>query len=254
VSKLPLSFRFADGGRDQVAEAKYGIPAAKHAELLAISRIDDLSPYLYPRNACGRGYLVELSREGVESLELPQLEEPEDRLTPRRLAAEQPQRWTEMPFPQSLGWLGYGWFPRISLMGVVPAHVSPTHRLFEVRKGWVAADILEEKPAERAFDMRACNAASWGLQLPFLAGGEEVTLFNLSPLSSQLRFALPRERPEIWTDGRKGKFNETKPVMHALIIEPDRALLSIVWRGAAPALRPYTDEELAQMPLKVKWA
>jgi hypothetical protein len=43
------------------------------------------------------------------------------------------------------------------------------------------------------------------------------------------------------------------PVVHTVLIEPDEMRLSIVWRGNAPALRPYSDEELAKMPLKVEW-
>ena len=44
-----------------------------------------------------------------------------------------------------------------------------------------------------------------------------------------------------------------QPVIDTLLIEPDEMRLSIVWRGTAPALRPYSREELASMPLRVVW-
>jgi hypothetical protein len=253
VAKLPLSFGLAYGGRDSVAEAKYGIPGAEHAQYFDISHVENLSPYLYPRNPCGRGYLVEISKESVESLKLPQLEDPTDRLRADHLAAGHSLRWTEMPVPQSLGWSGLAWFPRVAYLGVVPEHEPSTKPLFEVRSGWAPTDVLESKPIEQAFNMRACNGASLGLQVPYLRGDEDGSLHNLSPWYPVLRFVLPGDRPRIWTDGRKGKLNETKPEIHSVVIEPDKARLSITWRGSAPALRPYTDEELQQMPLRVEW-
>jgi hypothetical protein len=36
-------------------------------------------------------------------------------------------------------------------------------------------------------------------------------------------------------------------------IEPDEGRMSIVWRGAAPALRQYMPDELAKMPFRVEW-
>ena len=64
---------------------------------------------------------------------------------------------------------------------------------------------------------------------------------------------LPGDRPKIWVDGRNGTLKPTTPVIHTIVIEPDEGRLSIVWRGSAPALRPYMDEELKTMPFKVEW-
>lgn len=253
-NRVPLTFALAYGGRDSAAEAKYGIPAEKFRQFLPPGLdIRRLSPYLYPRNPCGRGYLVELTREAVEGLDLPQLEDAEDRLTPDRLSAGEPLRWTAMPVPQSLGWLGHTWFPRSAFFGVQPEHAPPAQPLFEVRKGWVPGDILAGGSIPERFSMRAASGASLGLQLPYLRGDEDIALFNLSPLGPELRCKLPAEIPSIFTDGRKGKLNKTRPVLHSVVIEPDEMRLSVVWRGNAPALRPYLRDELATMPLRVDW-
>lgn len=253
-TKIPLTFALAYGGRDRAAEAKYGIPIAQFIDLLRpIQRIEALSPYLYPRNPCGRGYLVGGSPEAIEGLELPRIEDPEDRLKPERMFAGSPGHWTEMPVPQSLGWLGHTWFPRAAFFGVIPEYEGPGDQLREIAKKWIPADIMRSCPPQERFSMRATNGGSLGLQVPYLRGDEDGTLHNLSPLNPKLPFKLPGQRPRIWTDGRKGKFNQTEPVIHTVLIEPDEMRLSIVWRGNAPALRPYSDEELSKMPLRVEW-
>jgi hypothetical protein len=253
-TKVRLSFALAYGGRDHVAEDKYGIPAAKFSQYLPrTARIEKLSPYLYPRNPCGRGYLVELSASGVETLQLPQLEDPEDRLSPERLAAGSAGRWTTMPVPQSFGWFGHTWFPRVGFFGVSPDHEKPTTILEEVRRGWAPENILKDGRIQDRFSTRAGNGASLGLQVPYLRGDEDGSLHNLSALGPVVKFQLPKERPQIWTDGRKGTLKKTDPVIQTLVIEPDEMRLSIVWRGSALAIRRYLPDELTRMPLRVTW-
>ena len=130
----------------------------------------------------------------------------------------------------------------------------PSRPITEVERGHAPADILSAKPLTEKFDVRAANGASLGLQVPYVKGGEEVELLNLHPTRPRLTLRLPTQRPKIWTDGRKGKLNETRPVIHTVLIEPDADRVSVVWRGSAPALRPYMDAELKEMPFRVTWA
>jgi hypothetical protein len=62
-----------------------------------------------------------------------------------------------------------------------------------------------------------------------------------------------REKGACSSYERKGTLKKTKPVIHSMVIAPDEMRVSLVWRGHAPALRPYLAEELATMPLKVEW-
>src|SRR3569623_589378 len=126
AERVPLSYALAYGGRDAAAEAAYGNPVTLLEPYLSSDTgagvIDDASPFVYPRNPAGRGYLVEAARGAVDALALPNLEHPDDLLTPERLAAGEPGRWPLQPVPASLGWLDYGAFPRAAWLGAPACH------------------------------------------------------------------------------------------------------------------------------------
>lgn len=257
VEKVPLSYAHAYGGVDEAAEAKYGNPLALPLEGWvdpAGMDLGRLSLFRYPRNPCGRGFLTEFDREAVESMVLPNLEDPWDLLTPERLVAGGPERWLEMPIPRSTGWVNYDWFPRVAYFGVVPPHAPPETPPTEVQRGYALEDVLEATELSAPFVARGMCGASLGLQLPFLRDGQEIQLENLHPTQARWSVRLPESRPRIWTDGRKGRFNPTEPVIHTVLIEPDEDRVSVLWRGSAPALRPYLPDELEKMPLFVDWA
>jgi hypothetical protein len=215
--------------------------------------MDMASPFLYPRNPCGRGYLIEPEQEAVELLELPNLEDPSDPLTPEKLPVLDHQQWIRMPLPQATDWYDYGWFPRIAYAGIIPyfepAGVIPV----EVRRGYAPEWITTERLPDAKGAFLMANGASPGLVVPYLKGREEIMLGNMHPRMEALRIKLPANPPRLFTDGRNGKMNPTEPVMHTVLIEPDEDRVSILWRGSAPALRPYMPDELTAMPLRAEW-
>jgi hypothetical protein len=254
VGHIPLRYDRAYGGIDQVAEQTHGNPLAALGKYLGPSADLSLSsPHLYPRNHAGVGYLIEATREAVERLVLPNLEDPSDLLSPERLVVGSPERWPLMPIPHAFDWVDPGTFPRLAYLGVVHDHQPLTAPIAEVARGYAPADILVEKPIHQQANIRFASGASHGLQLPHLKGGETCMLGGVHPQLPVWTFRLPKERPEIKTDGRNGAMNSTKPVMHTVEIEPDEGRLSIVWRGSARALRPYSPDELQKMPLLVGW-
>jgi hypothetical protein len=258
LPNVPLSYEFAYGGRDHVTESKHGNPIDDIREFFPSSEfppeiLDQASAFAYPRNPVGRGYLVEVSKEAVEALSLPNLEYGgEQRLGPDNLSTGAIDTWTKQPLPASLGWLDYRCFPRLAWLGVLPEHkaLHNPSELHEIRLGYASAGILgsEDQP-----HIECANGASLGLRLPYLAPGESVELLNLHPTRERVRFQLPRERPGIWIDGRNGKMVPTQPIIHSVIVEPDENRLCIVWRGSGKALRPYLDHEIDGMPFRVEW-
>lgn len=254
IDRVPLRYDFAYGGWDKIGEYIREVHSQERIKMIP----DDIdwpkgSGYRYPRNPLGKGYLVDLNRDAVEQLELPNLEDPLDRLKPDHLAADDWKRWPEMPVPRCTDWMDVLWFPRYAHFGFNVTALPSSKPAVEVARGWTRPDILEDKNAEQKFSYQAFNGASMGLQLDFLKGNEQCNLHNIHPEMRDFRFKLPGDVPKIWVDGRKGKLKETNPVLHTLVIEPEENRLSMVWRGSAPALRPYLENELNDMPFKVTW-
>jgi len=260
--RVPVSYALAYGGRDATAEGTYGNPVAMLKAYLPPdtdpATVDAASPFVYPRNPAGRGYLIEATRAAVEAVSLPNLEHPEDLLTPERLAAGETGRWPLQPVPASLGWLDYGAFPRAAWLGAVAEHESglEARRVGEIRLGYCRPDILTPRepqdPPPLPFD--GVNGASLGLRVPHLVGGETIELWNVSPERERVRLRLPADRPRLSVDGRDGKLAPAeRAVLHSVVIEPDTSSLTVVWRGSAPARRPYLHDELRAMPFEVDW-
>ena len=256
VERIPLSFTYAYGGRDTVAEAAWLQEAVAgspdEASELRVSA--EGSPYAYPRNPSGRGYLIRATPEAVEALQLPNLEDPLDPLTPQRLEVGSRLRWPRMPMPWATGWVAADWFPRVVGLGLLPTYERMTEPFPEVQRGFIADSVLRPASYDLADPFHLTCGASLDMQRPYLHGGEPVRLVSLHPGRPDFTFRLPAERPAIWTDGRKGRLNPTQPVMQTVVIEPDADRVSIVWRGAAQALRPYMEHELEAMPFRVEWA
>lgn len=256
IERIPLRYSHAYGGRDAVFEEVHGHPLRGDPRFADMTEADlaAASPYLYPRNPCGRGYLIAATRDAVERLSLPQLEDLLDPLTPTRLAVGDFKKWYKMPLPQGTGWIDYGWYPRSAFFGVVPICERFDAPAAEVTRGLVPAALGPgdgKQPPNHAFE--AASGASLALQLPHLRGGESVTLTHIHPRRSQWQFAVPYA-PALAVDARDGTVTRVQAVLHTLELDPEAGRLTLVWRGSAPALRSYLPQELATMPMRVAWA
>jgi hypothetical protein len=252
--RVALSPTMAYGGHDLASEAELGNPLEPYRGAF-VADIDPslISPFRYPRNPWGRGYVVRGTKAAVDSARLPQIEDPHDLLTPDRLVADRPARWPVMPLPASCGWLPYGAFVRLACLRMMTHGERPNEPLAEVVNGWLPKNILEHAmpTAEDAF--RLSQGAWPTLRCKHLLGGETVVLERLHSRFHRLIFTLPSQRPDLRIDGRQGKLTVTKPVLHTLLIEPDLDRVTLVWRGSERALRPYTEDELKKMPFVARF-
>ncbi|KIG16482.1 putative exported protein [Enhygromyxa salina] len=255
--RVPLDFRNAYGGHDRAADKKYGVSFEDEPELVKAFGdeidLDACSPFRYPRNPVGKGYLCDATKAAVEALELPQLEDPLDPLTPERIVMGDMLRWHRMPIPRAPRWVDFAWYPRVAFFGIVPISEVFEAPPIEVERDLVP-DYLGDGRGRLVSSARyeVQNGAPVGLQVPHLRGGEQVELHNLHPSQPRWRFTLPRA-PKICTDGREGKLNSTEAVLQTLLLEPDKDRVTLIWRGCARALRPYLERERAEMPLFVEW-
>ncbi|MBQ0786305.1 MAG: DUF2169 domain-containing protein [Oceanihabitans sp.] len=258
IEEIPISYAFAYGGKDLIAEAPLRKMVENDENFKYASEILDVfkgSPYRYPRNPIGKGYLIDTSAENIEQLQLPNIENPFQLLTPETIVCKNVLEWYKMPIPVGTEWIHPGWFPRIAYFGKYALPKGLDENITEIAHHLTSDSILKSDPhpSNSYFDFRACNGASLGLQSRFLVGGESCLLTNMHPQKKEFLITLPKESPKIKVDGRNGKLLNTDPVIHSVTIEPEENLLTIVWCGSAKAIRPYMQEELEKMPFEVKW-
>ena len=258
VERVPLSYSHAYGGADRyAAEQAFAIARQSSATVaeLEFAQYFSGSPFRYARNPCGKGFVMGPDALAQAPLELPNLEDPAQPLREDSLFARHVLCWPRMPLPQATDWVSYAWFPRIAYMAVVPPFALDIP-FSEVDRGLVPKDLLSVTKLTPEQSFRIACGASLGLQLPQLGGdlgGDAVVeLHSLNARQERLTFKLPHVRPRLWTDGRQGRFNEASAVLHTIEIAPDEMSVTLLWRGSAPALRPYMDQELAKMPFKVE--
>jgi hypothetical protein len=195
-------------------------------------------PFIYPRNFMGTGVVLRNVKEAVEGLVLPNIEDPEDLLTPERLFIHEPEHWHHQPLPQGFGWRQREWYPRSALLGSYPPFLDPGTVTTEERMGLLPRDhvALAKQSRLKPLLARFNNGASFGMVLDGLTGGEPVALGGMSP-DGMLRFRLPEDRPIITLDIGRGE-EQPPPRLHTVSIRPDDGELDLIW-GAASTYEGY---------------
>jgi hypothetical protein len=195
---------------------------------------DRQTPYPYPRNPMGRGFVVANTEAGVDRLPLPNLEDPDDRLTPERLCIGEFAKWTGQPAPTGLGWYAKAWMSRSQYAGVMPGDRATEQELRKAYAQLVPADQREAYLKHQLPDMdfRFFQGATRGLAMSYLKGDESIRTENLSP-QGELAFKLPGERPAIGLDIGSG-VQQPAVVLHTVMIRMEEGQLDLVWRGAVP--------------------
>jgi hypothetical protein len=213
-TEMPLRYERAYGGVDVESDHRAQFP--------------------YPRNPLGKGFAINNVKAAIDGLELPNLEDPADPLTPARICCEHIQNWAKQPVPTGFGWYSKFWHPRAGWAGILPAD-RPAEQL--MRKTYAALlppavrEAYEQHPLPTV-DFRFFNGASPGLSVPYLNGDEAVRLTNLTPDGS-LVFLLPGERPAITLDIGDGR-KEERVVLQTVMIRSDEQEADLVWRAAFP--------------------
>ena len=100
-TEMPLRYERAYGGVDVESDHRAQFP--------------------YPRNPLGKGFAIDNVKGAIEGLELPNLEDPADPLTPARVVCGHIQNWPKQPMPTGFGWYSKFWHPRAGWAGILPA-------------------------------------------------------------------------------------------------------------------------------------
>jgi hypothetical protein len=189
-------------------------------------------PFMYPRNFMGKGVVLRNVREAVDELALPNIEDPQDLLSPERIFIGEPERWHLQPLPQGFGWRQRTWYPRCALLGSYPPFTDAGTVTQEERMGLVPRDhiALAKQSRLRTFEAHFNNGAGYGMIFANFKGGAQVTLGGLTP-NGLLTFSLPEETPAILLDIGSG-MQQPATQLHTVSIRPDDGELDLIWRGA----------------------
>jgi hypothetical protein len=256
--RAPIGWREAYGGIDAVARERLDGPYLDSLQKHLKQSLKFATVAAYPRNPVGKGYLLE-ERPGLEGLELPTVEDPDDPLTPGRLFVGHPDAWTRQPLPAGLSWVNYGWFPRSAFAGLDKVPLPPgegpsTARVKEVERGWAPADVLTGRPLVARFHVKVGNGAPPALQVePHLSGREEVTLLNLDPRDAELTFQLPAERPRLAIRPLGESEREAPAKLMSVLVDVPKRRVSLVWAGVVVPRLPHVPQNEPDVGFRVEW-
>jgi hypothetical protein len=244
-TEMPLVYSNCYGGLDP----RVPIPedAREEFERYAELGIAADHPGLYPRNPIGKGYCV--LPEPLLGLEMPNLEDPDDRLTASRLVTGAPELWYRQPLPWCFETTHMLMYPRLLLLGLdawFPAR-EPA-KMPEFYRG--LAPIEAAAPVEaRSVDLRAAyQEASLGMVGRVPLAGAPVRLTGMHPELTTCEFLVPDDPVvDLFIDGQK---MPGPTLLTHLVIRPGEQKVSAVWCARVAELpRKFVPGFHANIPL-----
>jgi hypothetical protein len=246
---VPMSWSFAYGGGDP----RVPVPAPETHEAAMRQAVDH--PGIYPRNPYGRGYVV--VDEPFDEVVLPQLEHPEERLTPERIITRDPAAWFRQPRSLCLALRTTRMFPRCVFAGVDPWFPAPEdERLPEVQAGELAPGYRREVHLQAgaglfAMDPRFMQEAIDPLTIIDPQPGMPIEVRGMHPEGRVARLALPQPpRIEIVLEGRVQQ-PEVRPTL--VVVRPDEARATVTWGAWTTQMhRTFIPRLHATIPLALR--
>lgn len=249
-SSIPLAWDNAYGGRDEGAEAILFPPKKPRFG----RSNEDESPGVigYPRNGAGRGFFIDVKRERLDGAALPNLEDPEDPITPDRILARGPLDWLDRPVAASYSPLDVLTFPRAAhVLG--PAFDPPSRPVREVTLGVLQqSEIGGRDLTKPTLDLRAAQTAPAGLSVP-VTGRVRASLWNLWPGRETLEIDLPPEVPVLVLEPPGCPPRELGPELKSVIFNLDEESIDLVWSGTMQVFAPFPAEMCESMRRTVRW-
>lgn len=238
--KVPLTADLAYGGRDRYAEkllySRTGTRKPREMELAPPFQL------LYPRNAAGRGYFIDMDRDRIHGAPAPCLEDPTDPITADRLLSKSATDWIDRPVAASYEPIDIVTFPRCCHF-IRPAFDEPKRTVHELSTGAVLREDLH-KPLDLKAprNPRVFNCAPSGLSMSRLGGGERVKLWNLHRSRSALELDLPDDEPRLLIDVPGVGERAVEARLGTIRIEPDSDRVTLFWSGFMQVAAIYPNE------------
>lgn len=257
--RMPIRYDKAYGGVDLAALEAYGKPS--DLTELAFARpkwnLETATPYHYPRNPAGVGFMLVCNRESLGQVKVPNLEFPFDPVTPERMVVGHAHNWPAAPLPAAMDWFSRGWFPRQGYLGMIPAPEGWNGPVAEMEMGWTANDLFQTpsimEPAGYLLRQEYAQAASPGMSFKDIQVGDLFELANLHPKRPVFRFQLPVDVPRAQLGMDAMNMTELEPHLNSVVARPDDERLIMTWCAHTPAHRKYTPLEIYEMRQNITW-
>lgn len=215
-SEMALDYTLSYGGKDE--------------------KSDEGNAFVYPKNPLGKGFLIKNIPKAIQDLALPNLENPNQLLTPQNLVLGKFESWKNAPEPWAFGYQNKNFFPRYTYAGLTPDQWSQAEA--EKKKKVSGTKEIGSPGAPHISGSNPIlnpsffNGASKGLVLPPMSGNEPIKLAYLDPVLPQFAFTLPGIRPIAWLDVGEGP-EDMSMSLHTVVLYKESNQLTLVWRGCA---------------------
>lgn len=210
-----------------------------------------------PTNFVGKGFALGNSKESLDGLSLPLIEDPDAPLTPEQLPVDPTTLHLGLvPRPGGLGVIHRAWQPRAALAGFFPRDLGRMQHEMDKQIADLDPNDPDDEQIIRAcierqpprLDPRVHNGAAF--QIPELWGDEDVFLENLDK-SGNTFFKLPGRTPLVRFDRGKG-WEKVEVILDTLVIDREKDRVHLVWRGTLPFTGPAEMEHWSRVDIDVQ--
>lgn len=255
---IPIRWDHAYGGFDAWAWRRKGIPFLEVIKPKPEWELGSATPYHYPRNPTGCGFLLELDKESFTGLSIPNLEHPFAAVTPEAIAIGTAERWLRGPLPAAWDFQPLDWFPRCGYLGMVPPYTADGTLPAEVGHGLAARDILSipsilhaKRPSANRIEM--LQSAAPGLAVPSVSSTEQFVLTNMHPEQRSFRLTLPGEIPQVLIQLAPGHVVEADPKLVTVVLRIDLDEVECLWSARFSVPPELSEDELLEARRVVQW-
>jgi len=256
--EVPLRWDRAYGGFDLVAFKRRGVPWLRNAPKMDFHPLAT-TPYHYPRNPCGSGYLWDQDEESFYGLRIPQVEHASSRVTPERIAVKTADGWMRGPLPGCWDFQPLEFFPRCAYLGLPPSYEKETLLPAEIELGYAPKDLLEIKPlqkAEKASDVRleVAQLAAPGMTFSHINPDEHFELRNLRKEKPVYHLDLPGEEPRFLIELGPKDVIEPEARINHVVLRLDLDEVEILWSARFRIPADFQAETLLQARRAITWS
>ncbi|MGL1933389.1 MAG: DUF2169 domain-containing protein [Fibrobacterales bacterium] len=226
VNKTPFGFEFTEPELFDEMPIHSG---------LAYGGIDDKSDegvqYTYQKNPAGKGFVVKEKADSLHDLELPNLEDPYNLLTPEKLILKDYNNWKKAPDPVGLGPVAKNSYPRYLHAGLpMEQHIAnEAARKEQLANGADPQSLGDPTPL---INPLFYNSAQTGMRLPYLKGDETIRMMYMDAEHPKFECKLPGITMKAWLNVGTG-LQIMDTVIQTVEIHKETNQLTLVWRASS---------------------